>query len=129
MKVYGDHAFIVSEAAAHGMQVFDLRQLRGVNVFTEFTATAHYNGVGNTHNIAVNTQNGYVYLVGSTDTDGYPNVCSGRTIILLLLSSRFLLSLSCLPLPCSVLCTHRSVARKYVSFSPPRPCRSLIPVL
>src|SRR5688572_10165289 len=30
IKVYADHAFIVSEAAAHGLQVFDLAQLRTV---------------------------------------------------------------------------------------------------
>ena len=30
IKVYADHAYIVSEASGHGMQVFDLRQLRAV---------------------------------------------------------------------------------------------------
>ena len=30
IKVYQDHAFIVSEAAGHGMQVFDLTRLRDV---------------------------------------------------------------------------------------------------
>ena len=30
IKVYADHAFIVSEASGHGMQVFDLTQLRNV---------------------------------------------------------------------------------------------------
>src|SRR5438128_4240280 len=30
IKVFADHAFIVSEAPDHGMQIFDLRQLRDV---------------------------------------------------------------------------------------------------
>ena len=30
IKVYADHAFIVSEAPGHGMQVLDLRQLASV---------------------------------------------------------------------------------------------------
>ena len=31
IKVYNNHAFIVSEANDHGMQVFDLKHLRGIN--------------------------------------------------------------------------------------------------
>ena len=31
IKVYNNYAFIVSEAAGHGMQVFDLTKLRAVN--------------------------------------------------------------------------------------------------
>ena len=31
VKVYSDHAFIVSEASGHGMQVFDLTRLRNVS--------------------------------------------------------------------------------------------------
>ncbi|MCF6300395.1 MAG: choice-of-anchor B family protein [Proteobacteria bacterium] len=50
VKTYGNHAFIVSEALDHGMQVFDLTQLRTViNPPIEFTATANYNGFGNAH--------------------------------------------------------------------------------
>ena len=48
IKVYTDHAFIVSEASGHGMQVFDLTQLRNVpNPPVTFTADAHYSGFGN----------------------------------------------------------------------------------
>jgi choice-of-anchor B domain-containing protein len=66
MKVYRDHLFVVSEAVDHGMQVFDLRQLRGVasppRVFAE---TAHYNNFGRAHTIAVNEETGFVYAAGS----------------------------------------------------------------
>ena len=48
IKVYNDHAFIVSEAIGHGMQVFDLTQLDAVdrtNLLVTFSETAHYNGM------------------------------------------------------------------------------------
>jgi choice-of-anchor B domain-containing protein len=71
MKVYADHAFIVSEAPGHGMQVFDLTRLRNVQgAPTTFTADAHYGGVSNTHNIAINEEAGFAYLVGTNECAG-----------------------------------------------------------
>ncbi|NRA08993.1 MAG: choice-of-anchor B family protein, partial [Myxococcales bacterium] len=70
MKVYDDHAFIVSEAPGHGMQVFDLAELRSVaNPPVTFTASAHYADFSNAHNIAINTDTGFAYVVG-TNTCG-----------------------------------------------------------
>ena len=47
IKVYENHAFIVSEANGHGMQVFDLTRLRTVASPPEtFTEDAHYAGFG-----------------------------------------------------------------------------------
>jgi choice-of-anchor B domain-containing protein len=67
VKVYGNHAFIVSEASGHGMQVFDLTQLRGVTATpTTFTATAHYAGFTSAHNIWINESTGFAYAVGTT---------------------------------------------------------------
>src|SRR5690606_20218176 len=40
IKVYADHAFVVSEASGHGMQVFDLTRLRGVTSPQTFTVDA-----------------------------------------------------------------------------------------
>jgi choice-of-anchor B domain-containing protein len=73
IKVYKDHAFIVSEAANHGMQVFSLAKLLSINpaspvVYT--TADAHYAQFGNAHNIAINENSGFAYAVGS-------NMCNG----------------------------------------------------
>lgn len=66
IKVYRDHAYIVSEAADHGMQVFDLTQLRNVvSPPATFTETAHYDDVGSAHNVAINEDTGYAYIVGS----------------------------------------------------------------
>lgn len=43
IKVYKDHAFIVSEASNHGMQVFDLTRLRNVsNTPATFTADTNF---------------------------------------------------------------------------------------
>ena len=70
IKVYRDHAFIVSEHIGHGMQVFDLTRLREVdNAPATFTADAVYTGVSNTHNLGINEESGFAYLVG-TNTCG-----------------------------------------------------------
>ena len=65
IKVYNNHAFIVSEANGHGMQVFDLTQLRGVeSPPVAFSETAHYNGMRSAHNIVINEDSGFAYIVG-----------------------------------------------------------------
>ncbi len=73
IKVYQNHAFIVSEAGGHGMQVFDLMQLSSVTdppvVFEE---TAHFDQFGSAHNIAINEETGYAYPVGAFEFDGGP---------------------------------------------------------
>lgn len=74
VKVYQNHAFIVSEASGHGMQVFDLTQLRDVaNPPVTFSETAHYDGFGNAHNIVINTESGYAYGVGTQTFSGGPH--------------------------------------------------------
>jgi choice-of-anchor B domain-containing protein len=66
IKVYDNHAFIVSEAGVHGVQVFDLTQLRDVqNAPAEFEQTAHYDGISASHNIVINEESGFAYSVGS----------------------------------------------------------------
>ncbi len=65
VKVYNGHAFIVSEAGGHGMQVFDLSQLANANPPTTFTETAHYDGFGSAHNIVINEDSGFAYAVGA----------------------------------------------------------------
>ena len=65
IKVFGNHAYIVSEADNHGMQVFDLTHLRDTTTYTVFSADSHYDGFGNAHNIAINEDSGYAYAVGT----------------------------------------------------------------
>ena len=65
IKVYKDHAYIVADNASyHGIQIFDLTQLRNVSSFTTFQKTAYYDDVGDVHNIAINEETGFAYAVG-----------------------------------------------------------------
>ncbi len=74
IKTYNNHAFIVSEAPDHGMQVFDLTRLRNVtNPPQTFTADAHYTQFGNAHNIVINEDSGFAYVVGSNTFNGGPH--------------------------------------------------------
>ena len=71
VKVYNNHAFVVSEAGGHGMQVFDLTRLRNVaNPPETFTEDAHYDGFGSAHNIVINEETGYAYGVGADYNGG-----------------------------------------------------------
>lgn len=74
VKVYADHAFIVSEAHNHGMQVFDLTQLRtAIRSPVTLRETAFYAGVSSAHNIAINEDTGFAYITGASGK----NSCSG----------------------------------------------------
>jgi choice-of-anchor B domain-containing protein len=72
VKVYNNHAFIVSEAQNHGLQVFDLTRLRGLTEVQSFTEDAVLNDLGNAHNIAINEDTGFAYVVGSQLYNGGP---------------------------------------------------------
>lgn len=68
MKVFGNHVFVVSEAAGFGMQVFDLTKLRSVSSVQSWgqaDETAHYPGVGHSHNIFINEESARAYIVGA----------------------------------------------------------------
>jgi choice-of-anchor B domain-containing protein len=74
VKTYNNHAFIVSEAPGHGMQVFDLTRLRNVsNPPVTFTEDALYTGFGRAHNIVINETSGFAYAVGSDTFSGGPH--------------------------------------------------------
>lgn len=77
IKVYNNHAYIVSEAGGHGIQVFDLTQLANVtNPPQTFSNSGHYGslGNGNSHNIAINESTGYAYSIGTNSQ------CSGGPV-------------------------------------------------
>jgi hypothetical protein len=68
IKTYRNHAFIVSESAGHGMLVVDLTRLRDLPRDGEpalLAADATYPFIGSAHNIAINTDTGFAYLVGN----------------------------------------------------------------
>lgn len=68
IKVYKNHAFIVSDGAGeHGIQVFDLTQLRAASgAPVTFSETAHYDGIHSAHNIVIDEATGFAYAVGSS---------------------------------------------------------------
>lgn len=71
VKVYANHAFIVADAVIdHGMQIFDLTRLRGVESPQEFSVDTLYTEVGAAHNVAINEDSGFAYIVGSNQCAG-----------------------------------------------------------
>ena len=76
IKVYGEHAFVVADnAGPHGVQIFDLTELRDVSdPPVTFEATAHYDGINSAHNIVINEETGFAYVVGAS---GGGETCGG----------------------------------------------------
>ena len=75
IKVVNDHAVIVGDYVdQHGMQVFDLSQLRDVtDAPVAFDPTALYDAFGSAHNVVVNDEIDHVYIVGITGQQKHPS--------------------------------------------------------
>ncbi len=85
IKVYQNHAFVVSEASDHGLQVFDLTRLRGVGEPETFGEDGGFRGFGNAHNLAIDEETGFAYIVGATDDPddpSYRRTCFGGLLML-----------------------------------------------
>lgn len=66
VDVSGNWCYVGSEAAGHGLQIFDLTRLRTVtNPPVVFTEDGHYAGFGNSHTIYADKEAPYVYAVGT----------------------------------------------------------------
>ena len=67
VKTYGNFAYIVADGnvSNHGLQVFDLTNLRGVTTPQTFSTTAFDTNFNRAHNIAINEESGYAYVVGT----------------------------------------------------------------
>lgn len=76
IKVYADHAYVVADGAGqHGVQVLDLNQLRKVEREpATFSETAHYAGIASAHNIVINEETGFGFVVGAS---GGGETCGG----------------------------------------------------
>ena len=72
IKVYDDHAFIVSEAGGHGLQIVKLDALLDLPLdqVNQIEPTAFYGGFGNAHNIMINEETGYAYAIGTSTYSG-----------------------------------------------------------
>jgi choice-of-anchor B domain-containing protein len=69
---YGNYAYIIADTPSqHGMQVFDLTQLRNVaNPPVTFSETNYFDGFGDGHNMYVNEATGYGYVVRTAQCSG-----------------------------------------------------------
>ncbi len=75
IKVYRNHAYIVADGAGqHGMQVFDLTELREVTEPRTFAAVALYDNIASAHNVVINEATGFAYVVGAS---GGGTTCGG----------------------------------------------------
>jgi len=75
VKVSGDYALVVSEARDHGLQIFDLKSLGSEPSTMPLKATVLYRGntanvVGNAHDVVVNEESGFIYIVGARSCGG-----------------------------------------------------------
>jgi choice-of-anchor B domain-containing protein len=72
IKVYNNHAFIVSEAGGHGIQIINLDALMELplNEVTQLDPDGFYGGFGNAHNIMINEETGYAYAIGTSTFSG-----------------------------------------------------------
>jgi choice-of-anchor B domain-containing protein len=71
IKVYNNYAYIVSEASNHGIQIFDLTRLRTAEAPQNFTADKVLKSVPTAHNMVINEESGYGYVVGTDRNDQY----------------------------------------------------------
>ncbi len=77
MKVHANHVFVVADnAGEHGIQIFDLTRLRDTtgDEPQEFTEDAHYDAFHSAHNIVINEESGFAYVVGAS---GGGETCGG----------------------------------------------------
>ena len=76
MKVHDDHVYVVADGAEqHGVQVFDLTRLRGVaGESVIFEPDFLYDGIASAHNIVINEDEGFAYVVGAS---GGGETCGG----------------------------------------------------
>lgn len=72
IKVYQDHAFFTGDGAGdHGLLVFDLTRLRGLDASSTgpdartFEPDARYDQVASAHNLVIDTESGFAYTVGT----------------------------------------------------------------
>ena len=65
VETYKNYAFVVCDLSPCGMQIFDLRRLRGVTEAQSWTPDLVYPTSATTHAIDINTASGYAYLNGS----------------------------------------------------------------
>lgn len=76
IKTYADHMFFTGDGAGdHGLVVFDLARLRSLeSVPATLEPDTVYHGMASAHNLAINTESGFAYVVRSS---GGGETCGG----------------------------------------------------
>jgi choice-of-anchor B domain-containing protein len=74
VKTYGNYCYVTSEAAGHGLQIFDLTRLRNPTGPLPLAPDALYTGFGNCHTLIINEETGYLYAMGSNTFGGGPHI-------------------------------------------------------
>lgn len=67
IEVVNNHAFVVSEANGHGLQVFDLERLRGVTSPKTFGEDAWLGGFGQAHTVTADDNSDVIHVNGARD--------------------------------------------------------------
>ena len=75
MKVFSNHVFIGRESKQHGVQIMDLTKLRAHygqvrECIEQLKEDAHYDQVTSSHNIVINEQTAFAYVVGTKTCSG-----------------------------------------------------------
>ena len=72
IKVHNNHAYIVADGAGeHGVQILNLEILRSYSgTRLELTTDAVFDSVTSAHNIVINEETGFAYVVGSNKCGG-----------------------------------------------------------
>ncbi|GGJ82881.1 hypothetical protein GCM10010123_10650 [Pilimelia anulata] len=66
VRVYKDTAYVGADGIkTHGLQVFDLKRLRGLTAPQTFAPDHHYAEIGNIHTISIDADAGVLHAVGS----------------------------------------------------------------
>jgi choice-of-anchor B domain-containing protein len=77
VKVFNNYAYIVSDNnGSHGVQIFDLTKLRTADgtPVVNFSRDGLYSGISNAHNLIIDEDNGFAYILGSNRNGGGPRV-------------------------------------------------------
>lgn len=84
VKVYEDHAFLVSEHGGYGIKIYDLTQLRDIaapGLHNVLDPVATYDGFGNAHNIVINEDTGRAYGVGAGGEEEEKDSAAGLHVV------------------------------------------------
>lgn len=78
IKVFGHHAYIVSEASGHGLQVVDLNEVLELTpgLVANLDPVTTYGSFGKAHNVIINEESGFAYVVGSNTFGGGLHIVS-----------------------------------------------------